>query len=58
MTSSTNLLNKLRGRDRRSIGQSNKVAALILGRPTLFPELMYGLWDSDPLIRMRAADAA
>ena len=58
MTSSTNLLNKLRGRDRRSIGQSNKVAALVLGRPTLFPELMYGLWDSDPLIRMRAADAA
>ena len=58
MTSSTNLLNKLRGRDRRSIGQSNKVAALVLRRPTLFPELMRGLWDSDPLIRMRAADAA
>ena len=58
MTFSTNLLNKLSGGDRRSIGQSNKVAALVLRRPTLFPELMRGLWDSDPLIRMRAADAA
>ena len=58
MTFSTNFLNKLSGGDRRSIGQSNKVAALVLRRPTLFPELMRGLWDSDPLIRMRAADAA
>jgi hypothetical protein len=58
MTFSANLLNKLSGGDRRSIGQSNKVAALVLRRPTLFPELMRGLWDSDPLIRMRAADAA
>jgi hypothetical protein len=52
------LLNELSGGDRRSIGQANKVAALVLRRHTLFPELMQGLWSSDPLIRMRAADAA
>lgn len=58
MTSSKKLLDKLRGGDRRSIGQSNAVAALVLRRPALFPQLMQGLWNSDPLIRMRAADAA
>jgi len=57
MTSSNKLLNKLSGGDRRSIGQSNKVASLVLKRPSLFPQLMQGLWNSDPLIRMRAADA-
>jgi hypothetical protein len=57
-TSSNSLLNKLSGGDRRSIGQSNKVTALVLRRPALFPQLMQGLWNSDPLIRMRAADAA
>ncbi|SPE45030.1 Adaptin [Candidatus Sulfotelmatobacter sp. SbA7] len=59
MTVSSNpLLNKLRGGDRRSIGQSNTVVALVLRRPALFPQLIQGLWNSDPLIRMRAADAA
>lgn len=58
MNSSNKLLDKLRGRDRRSIGRSNEVAALILRQPKLFPQLMLGLWNSDPLVRMRAADAA
>jgi HEAT repeat protein len=58
MLSSKELLNNLTGGDRRSIGQSDEVAALVLGRPALFPRLMQGLWSSDPLIRMRAADAA
>jgi HEAT repeat protein len=52
------LLNKLRGGDRRSIGQANQVAGLVLQRPALFPQLIEGLSNSDPLIRMRAADAA
>lgn len=52
------LLKKLRGGDRRSIGQSNRVVALVLKRPELFSQLLQGLWDSDLLIRMRAADAA
>jgi len=56
--SSNPLLNKLRGADRRSIGQSNQIVATILRRPELFPQLMRGLWNADPLIRMRAADAA
>jgi len=34
------------------------VAALILGRPERFPELLACLWCDDPLVRMRAADAA
>jgi hypothetical protein len=58
MISSTKLLDKLRGGDRRSIGQSDEVAALVLRRPTQFAQLMQGLWHPDPLIRMRAADAA
>ena len=56
--SSNTLLNKLSGGDRRSIGQSNKIVAIVLRRPALFSQLMQGLWHSDPLIRMRAADAA
>src|SRR5277367_654240 len=58
MNSSKKVLDKLRGGDRRSIGQSNEVAALVLGRPTLFPQLMQELWNPDPLICMRAADSA
>jgi HEAT repeat protein len=58
MTSSKNILNRLRGGDRRSIGQSSEVVALVLKQPALFAQLMQGLSDSDSLIRMRAADAA
>jgi hypothetical protein len=57
-TSSNKLLNKLKGGDRRSIGQSNTVAMLVRERPALFSQLMKRLWDSSALIRMRAADAA
>jgi hypothetical protein len=34
------------------------VAALVLRQPSLFAELIRGLRATDPLIRMRAADAA
>jgi hypothetical protein len=51
------ILKKLRGGDRRSIGRSDEVAADVLGSPALFDELINGLFVSDPLIRMRAADA-
>ncbi|MGA7560391.1 MAG: hypothetical protein WCF61_00255 [Terriglobales bacterium] len=40
------------------IGRSEEVAGLVSKDPKLFPELMAGLWSTDPLIRMRAADAA
>ena len=48
----------LAGVDRRSIGRANEVAKLVLKQPKLFRELMACLWHDDPLIRMRAADAA
>jgi len=40
------------------IGRSEEVAGIVSKDPGLFPELMAGLWSVDPLIRMRAADAA
>jgi hypothetical protein len=48
----------LRGTDRRSIGRSNEVARLVLREPRKFRELIERLWDENPVLRMRAADAA
>lgn len=48
----------LAGRDRRSIGRSNEVARLVLREPRRFRELIKCLWDENPVVRMRAADAA
>lgn len=48
----------LRGGDRRSIGQSNRVAAEVLKQPARMAELIACLWSDDRLVRMRAADAA
>ncbi|HLJ49421.1 MAG TPA: hypothetical protein VKU01_25585 [Bryobacteraceae bacterium] len=48
----------LAGGDRRSIGNADQVAALVLRRPTRFAELIESLSDEDPIVRMRAADAA
>lgn len=52
------LLALLTGADRRSIGRADEVAAMVLKHPALFAELIAGLWDVDPVVRMRAADAA
>jgi hypothetical protein len=52
------LLALLKGGDRRSIGRSDELAALVAARPALFAQLIAGLWDPDALVRMRAADAA
>lgn len=51
------LLLKLTGKDRRSIGESNRVVAKVLANPDLFGVLFDGMLADDPLIRMRAADA-
>lgn len=51
------LIPMLRHGDRRSIGQANEVASLVLRRPARLPELAAGLWHPDPLVRMRAGDA-
>jgi hypothetical protein len=53
-----NILALLKGGDRRMIGHSDRVAAMVSNDAKLFPKLMAGLWSADPLVRMRAADAA
>ena len=52
------LLRLLQGGDRRTIGRADKVVAIVSKDSRLFPELIAGLWSEDPLVRMRAADAA
>ena len=52
-----NILKLLDEGDRRTIGRSDHVAALVSKDPRLFPELIAGLWADDPRLRMRAADA-
>lgn len=51
------LLRQLQGGDRRSIGQSNQVVALVLASPERFGILFSGLSSDDPVVRMRSADA-
>ncbi|MGB6484378.1 MAG: hypothetical protein WBE86_12910 [Candidatus Acidiferrales bacterium] len=51
------LLARLTGGDRRTIGRANEVAAMVSKNPKLFSSLIAGLWSADPLVRMRAADA-
>jgi len=53
-----NILALLEGADRRTIGCADQVVALVADDPELFPELIAGLWSQDPVLRMRAADAA
>ena len=52
------VLEKLKGGDFRSIGKSNEVTKSVLRNPKLFREVFEGMTDTDPLIRMRAADVA
>jgi hypothetical protein len=51
------ILSKLRGGDRRSIGKVGEVVIAVRKKPDLFKELVTGLFDADPVVRMRAADA-
>ncbi len=51
------ILEKLRGGDRRSIGRADEVVGDVLGNPTLFDAVFQGMFNDDPVIRMRAADA-
>lgn len=53
----TNILFKLQGGDRRSIGNVGEVVAAVRKKPDLFKDLVAGLFDKDPVVRMRAADA-
>ena len=51
------LLQSLSGGDRRSIGESNRVASIVLEQPGLMKVLFQGIESSDPVLRMRCADA-
>jgi hypothetical protein len=53
-----NILCLLEGGDRRTIGHSDRIVAMVSGDPELFPALIAGLWSEDRLVRMRAADAS
>ena len=52
----TDILEKLRGGDLRSIGRANEVAHEVENNSTLFGAVFSGLYDSDPVVRMRSAD--
>ena len=52
----TDILEKLQGGDLRSIGQANEVAQAVQENPTLFEVVFRGLYDRDPVVRMRSAD--
>ena len=51
------ILGKLDGGDRRSIGRSNEVVAEVLADPALFDAVFSGVFSANPIIRMRSADA-
>jgi hypothetical protein len=51
------ILEKLKGGDLRSIGRANEVVNDVLRDPSLFGSLFQGLFDDDPIVRMRSADA-
>lgn len=57
MREGNDLLNKLSGGDRRSIGRVEEVVAEVLAKPALFRSLFRGMMAGDPVVRMRAADA-
>jgi len=50
------IIDKLRGGDIRSIGRANDVVDEVRKNPQLFGYVFAGLYDSDPVVRMRAAD--
>jgi hypothetical protein len=52
------ILPLLEGGDRRTIGRSDQVAGIVGANPKLFAELIAGFWSENPLVCMRAADAA
>ncbi|MGD9079245.1 MAG: hypothetical protein PVG96_07890 [Desulfobacterales bacterium] len=51
------ILSRLQGGDRRSIGNVGEVVAAVRKKPDLFKDLVAGLFEKDPVVRMRAADA-
>ena len=52
-----NVLKKLAGGDRRSIGRVGEIVADVLNDPALFEVVFHAMLSNDPIIRMRSADA-
>jgi hypothetical protein len=48
----------LSGGDRRSLGRSSEAEKIVLRQPRHFAELIQCMWSDNPVVRMRAADAA
>jgi len=53
-----NILRLLEAGDRRTIGCSDQIVAIVSKDSRLFSQLIAGLWSDNALVRMRAADAA
>ena len=51
------VLRRLAGGDRRSVGSSDEVAQTISSDPRLFAQVFEAMLFDDPVVRMRAADA-
>lgn len=51
------ILAKLQGGDRRSLGNSGEAVRIVAKNPAQFADLFEALFDADPVVRMRAADA-
>jgi hypothetical protein len=51
------VLKKLEGGDRRSIGRVSEVVAEVVNNPSLFEVVFNAMLSDDPIIRMRSADA-
>jgi len=51
------IIEKLKGGDFRSIGNSNEVVEEVLNNPVLFDAVFKAMLNEDRLVRMRAADA-
>ena len=56
MSEITDFRSRLSGGDRRSLGWATEVLGLLRERPDRVGELVELLWDSDAVVRMRAAD--
>jgi hypothetical protein len=52
----TDILNKLRGGDLRSIGKADEVVFEVRNNPSLFKAVFKGFYENDPVVRMRSAD--
>jgi hypothetical protein len=53
----SDILKKLAGGDRRSIGRASEVVSDVLSDTSLFELVFEGMQHDDPVIRMRCADA-